>query len=91
MLFEWDRDKAQGNVLKHGVSFEEGVTVFGDPVAVTIDDPDHTYGERRLFTTGMSRMGRLLIVSHTWMDERIRIINAREVTPRERRQYESGE
>jgi uncharacterized DUF497 family protein len=85
------RKKAQKNFLKHGVSFDEAVTVFSDPLAVTIHDPDHSDQEQRFLTTGFSKPQRLIILSHTDGEERVRIINAREVTPSERSQYESGE
>jgi uncharacterized DUF497 family protein len=62
-------------------------TVFGDPLAITIDDPDHSADENRMLTTGHSDRQRLLIVAHTDRDERIRIISAREVTAAERRDY----
>jgi hypothetical protein len=70
------------------VSFDEGSTVFGDPFAITIDDPDHSSDESRMLTTGYSSRQRLIIVAHTDRDERIRIISAREVTAAERRHYE---
>lgn len=91
MQFEWDPEKAHNNVAKHGVSFEEATTVFGDPLAVTIDDPDHSHGEQRFLTTGLSRRQRLIIAAHTDREGRVRIITAREATARERSQYESGE
>ena len=59
MKFQWDSGKASSNAKKHGVSFEEAVTVFGDPLAVTISDPDHSVGEFRLLTTGQSRLQRM--------------------------------
>jgi uncharacterized DUF497 family protein len=89
--FEWDPEKAHQNAAKHGVSFEEAATMFGDPLAVTIDDPDHSHDERRFLTTGLTRRQRLIIVGHTDREGRVRIINAREATARERSQYESGE
>jgi uncharacterized DUF497 family protein len=88
--FEWDTGKAHENLAKHNVSFDEAATVFGDPLAVTIDDPDHSDDEQRFLTTGLSSHGRLIIAAHTDRDGRVRIITAREVTARERRQYESG-
>jgi len=88
MEFEWDPEKDQQNQAKHGVSFQEVSTVFGDPFALTIDDPDHSVGENRFLTTGYSDLQRLIIVAHTDRDERIRIINAREVTATERHVYE---
>ena len=90
MRFEWDRAKDATNRTKHGVSFAEAMRVFGDPLAISIDDRDHSAGEARLLTSGRSAGGRLLIVAHTDRDGRLRIINAREVTRREREQYESG-
>ena len=89
MLFEWDPSKASDNQRKHRVSFDEASTVFGDPLALTIHDPYHSIDEERYLTTGLSRNHRLIIVSHTERESRIRIISAREVTSRERRQYES--
>ena len=83
--------KARKNLAKHGVSFDEAAGVFGDPLAVTIGDPDHSHEEQRFLTIGLSKRGRLIIVAHTDRERRVRIINAREVTPAERKQYESGE
>lgn len=87
MQFEWDAEKDQRNQAKHAVSFDEGSTVFGDPFAITIDDPDHSSDENRVLTTGYSNRQRLIIVAHTDRDERVRIISAREVTAAERRDY----
>ena len=64
MQFEWDPKKAKQNFKKHGVSFDEAVTVFYDPLSATFDDPDHSLGERRLVTIGFSSLGRLLVVAH---------------------------
>jgi len=89
--FEWNREKARKNLIKHKVSFDEAATVFGDPLAITIDDPDHSQEEQRFLTTGMTKRQRLIIVAHTDREGRVRIINAREVTPTERNQYESRE
>jgi len=88
MQFEWDPNKAAENLRKHGVSFEEASTVFGDPLAITIDDPDHSVSEFRSLTTGQSLRQRVIIVAHTERGDRIRIIHARETTRHERRQYE---
>jgi uncharacterized DUF497 family protein len=88
MEFEWDAEKDHLNQDKHGVSFDEASTVFGDPFALTIDDPDHSVEENQFLTTGYSERQRLLIVAHVDRDERIRIINARDVTATERRTYE---
>ena len=88
MEFEWDAQKEQANVEKHGVAFAEASTVFGDPLEVTIADPDHSDGEYRFLSVGMSAMGRMLVVSYAERSgERIRIISARAASQRERRQY----
>jgi hypothetical protein len=89
--FEWDDEKAISNFADHGVSFEEAVTVFGDPLATTVHDPDHSDEEERWLTTGVSSSQRTLIVWHTDRGESVRLIGARETTPHERRAYESGE
>ena len=88
MEFEWDIAKAQSNTEKHGVSFAEAMTVFGDPLEVTIPDPDHSEGEARFLSLGCSEHRRLLVVSYTEREGRIRLINAREAVPRERKRYE---
>jgi uncharacterized DUF497 family protein len=90
MEFEWDNRKATANLAKHGVAFTEAATVFGDPLSLTYTDPDHSDDEERFITIGTSKQGRLLIVAHTDRDDRIRIISARKVVPKERRLYESG-
>lgn len=90
MHFEWDPEKAATNLGKHGVSFQEAVTVFADLLALTFDDPDHSSNEQRHLTAGLSAQGRHLIVAHTDRDGRIRIISARELTKRERKFYEEG-
>lgn len=89
MRFEWDREKAVWNRRKHGVSFDEAVTVFYDPLAATFDDPDHSGGEQRLITVGYSAQGRLLVVCHTERRGAVRIISARRATARERKRHES--
>ena len=88
--FECDPNKAAANVGKHGVTFDEAATVFGDSLSLTVYDPDHSYDEDRYITMGTSADGRLLIVSHTDRDDRIRIISARKATRRERKVYENG-
>ncbi len=90
MEFEWDKNKAELNLKKHGTSFNEAATIFGDPLAITFDDPDHSIGEHRFITFGLSRLNRLLIVSHTEREDRIRVISARRMTKRERKIYEEG-
>jgi uncharacterized DUF497 family protein len=88
MDFEWDPRKAEINLRKHGVSFTEAGTVFGDNLAITIPDPDHSDDEERFITIGWSNHRRLLIVSHTDRGNQIRIISARELTRAERKVYE---
>lgn len=90
MEFEWDPEKAEKNLRKHGVSFDEAATIFGDPLAVTFVDPDHSDDEGRFLTFGYSADDILLIVSHTDREERTRIISARRATRRERKIYEEG-
>lgn len=89
MRFEWDSDKAESNFNKHGVSFDEAVTVFYDPLSATFDDPDHSHGERRLITVGYSAQGRLLVVCHTERRRSVRLISARRATARERKRHET--
>ena len=89
MHFEWDRAKAERNRRKHKVTFDEAVTVFHDPLSATFDDPDHSVGERRLITVGVSSRGRLLVVSHVGGDETIRIISARLASASERKRHET--
>ena len=88
MEFEWDPDKAARNIAKHGVSFHEAASVFGDPLALTYFDPDHSDDEDRFLTFGESNKGRVLVVSHTDREDRVRIISARRATRRERKTYE---
>lgn len=89
--FEWDPNKAARNVRKHGVTFEDAATVFQDDLSVTVPDPDHSMAEERFITVGMSSQNRLLMVAHAERGDRIRIISARELTPREKRQYEEAD
>ena len=91
MQFEWDKEKAATNLKKHGVSFEEAETVFGDLLARIFDDEEHSFGERRNGIVGHSIQKRILIKSFTEREnDTIRIISARETTPRERRKYENA-
>jgi uncharacterized DUF497 family protein len=89
MEFEWDLEKAAANAKKHGVDFSEGMTVFADPLELTIADPDHSEGEQRFLSIGLSMAGRFLVVAYTERAGRTRIINAREASSQERQQYES--
>ena len=90
MEFEWDPQKAETNRTKHQVTFQEAASVFGDPLAVTFDDPDHSVNENRYITFGRSQYRRLLVVSHTEHAGRTRIINARLMVRKERKVYEEG-
>ena len=89
VLFEWDPEKAKRNLKKHGVAFDEAVTVFYDPLSATFDDPDHSEGEQRLITVGFSSQPRLLVVGHTDRGNAVRIISARLATAHERKKHES--
>jgi len=88
MKFEWDDTKANANWRKHGVSFQEATTIFGDPLAGTFPDPDHSQGEERWLTVGISAEGKLLVVAHTEHGITFRIISARVATTQERNRYE---
>ena len=90
VTFEWDANKARRNLAKHGISFEESSTVFGDPHSLTIPDPVHSKLEERFVTIGASHRGKLLVVVHTERGDNIRIISARVTSRRERLSYEKG-
>ena len=90
MRFAWDPNKAASNLRDHRVTFEEASSVFGDALAMTFDDPDHSEGESRLLTFGLSEQGRLLVVSHAERRGIVRIISARRATRAERKIYEEG-
>jgi uncharacterized protein len=86
----WDQRKAEANLRKHKVSFEEAETVFKDWFSVTKPDPDHSLSERRFLTVGLSFKQRLILVAHTEDSDELRIISARRPTRSERDAYESG-
>lgn len=88
MQFEWDNNKAQINLTKHRVSFDQAKTVFDDPLFLVFTDPDHSIEEQRLIIMGESSQGRLLVVAYTERGEVTRLISAREATRGERRAYE---
>lgn len=91
LRFEWDSKKAASSVTKHGVTFDEAATVFGDPLAVIFDDEDHSQDERREIIIGHSILGQLLLVSFTERDKMVvRIISARKANRRERKDYEES-
>ena len=88
MEFEWDPRKAQANFAKHGITFSEAATIFGDPLAVTYFDPDHSSEEDRYLTFGATTKGDFVVVVHTERGDTTRLITARRMTSRERNQYE---
>jgi len=88
MRFEWDANKAEENLKKHRVSFDEAVTVFYDRLAATFSDPDHSEDEDRFLTVGYSARGRLLVVCHVERGVASRLISARRATARERKRHE---
>ena len=88
--FEWDEKKEKSNLKKHGVAFDEGVTVFLDPFSVTIPDPDHSMQEQRYIDIGTSEKGRVLVVVYTERGANIRIISCRKATSSEREFYEGA-
>jgi uncharacterized protein len=90
MQFEWNPEKAELNLSKHGVAFQEATTVFNDVLSVTFPDPDHSMGESRYVIIGLSELERLLVVSHTDRLNRVRIISARKTSRQEKRFYEEG-
>ena len=90
-IFEWDRKKARLNLRKHNVEFDEASTVFGDPLALLMPDPDHSVGEMRYILLGMSNRQRLLVVAFAERPPRTRLISARLATRQERRKYEKEE
>ena len=90
LLFEWDPDKAKGNIENHGISFDEASTVFKDTLSLTIYDPLHSEQEDRYILLGNSILNRLLVVVHTERNQRISIISARKATLKERTQYEEN-
>ncbi len=88
MYVDWDPDKAKSNLAKHGVSFEEAAYALDDTLGATSMDPDHSVGEMRYITFGMSNKNRLLVVSHADDEDTVRVISAREATKYERQMYE---
>jgi uncharacterized DUF497 family protein len=88
LQFTWDFAKAAANLSRHGVPFSDAATVFRNPLAKVLPDPTHSEHEVRSLIIGHSAGGRLLLVVFTETDDRIRILSAREVSARERREYE---
>lgn len=87
-MFEWDKEKAHQNSLKHGIDFPDTFAVFEDPNALTLED-EWDYGEERFITIGMDAFGRILVLVYTWKNENIRIISARKANKTEINQYEN--
>lgn len=90
LAFEWDEVKAKSNLKKHKVGFEEGKTIFNDPFLFTFPDNAHSTNEERFINIGISASGHILVLTHTERKDKIRIINCRKATARERRFYEEG-
>ncbi|QDZ40762.1 hypothetical protein FRE64_12915 [Euhalothece natronophila Z-M001] len=90
MKFEWDENKAKSNVVKHGITFLEAVTIFADPYLLFTEDSQHSQKEEREWAIGETENGSLIVVVFTIRDEKIRIISARKASRTERKQYEQG-
>ncbi len=90
MEFEWDKNKDEANLSKHEVPLDEAKTVFADPLYIDFYDPDHSDEEERYIVIGKSRQHRILIVSYTERDNKVRLISARKATRKEREDYEEG-
>lgn len=88
LTFEWDEAKAKLNVSKHNIGFEEGRTIFNDPMLLTYADTEHNEHEKRFINIGLSITGRVLVLIHTERYGRIRIISCRKATGSERKRYE---
>ncbi len=89
LQFKWDSKKAEANKVKHGVSFEEAITVFADPLGRIFEDPEHSETERREIIIGHSAKHNLILVSFV-EDDRVRLISARKATRTERKEYEEN-
>lgn len=90
MKFEWDETKHQINIKKHGLTFPEASTAFGDPMALDFDDPEHSEGEYRLLLLALTATSRHVVISYTWDQDTIRLISARDMTKREQKIYQEG-
>ena len=91
MIYEWDPKKAEENLKRHRVSFDEATSAFTDPFGLTFDDPDHSLDERRAMTIGTSSRQRILFLSHADRGEdHVRIISARPATPAEAYAYQES-
>jgi uncharacterized DUF497 family protein len=90
LRFEWDPNKAEANLVKHEVSFQEAMTVFADPLARIFPDEEHSVDELREIIIGHSAGHQLILVNFTSIDDRVRIFSARKATRRERKNYEEN-
>jgi uncharacterized protein len=90
LRFEWDPNKAEANLAKHDISFEEAMTVFADPLARIFPDEEHSVDELREIIIGHSAGQQLILVNFTSIDDRVRLFSARKTTRRERKDYEEN-
>ena len=90
MRFEWDDNKAESNAMKHGITFEEAVTIFADPYLLFTEDSLHSAGEEREWAIGAAENGTIVVLVFTMRGDRVRVISARTATKRECQGYESG-
>lgn len=88
MSYQWDNNKADANLKKHGIDFADAVSVFADDLALIIGE--QRFNEERFIIVGMDAFGRLLVVVYTSRGDETRLISARKATRPERRQYEEG-
>ena len=88
MRFEWDKKKSKSNLAKHRVSFDEAATAFDDPLYIDFFDPEHSDDEHRYIRVGRSEQRRILVVSYTERNDKVRVISARVATNNERKAYE---
>lgn len=90
VTFEWRIDGSAENLTQHGVSFDEATTLYGSPFEVTIPDPDHSAGDNRFLSLGLSRANRLIVMAYAEQEGGNLIVHARQAAPAECRSYESG-
>jgi uncharacterized protein len=88
MSYQWDKNKAEINLRKHGIDFADAVSVFSDDLSITLSD--QRFDEERFITIGLDALGRLVVVVYAWRGQKIRLISARPATRQERRQYEEN-
>ena len=88
MAYQWDKNKAETNLRKHGINFADAVSIFSDDLSITL--PDQRFDEERFITIGLDAFGRVLVIVYAWRGQTIRLISARPATRQERKQYEEG-